>query len=302
MCAAAWLRAAAGPDLAEWRAMCARIAAAKGEVTIAMVGKYVELHDAYLSVVEALHHGGYACGRQVKIRWVDAEALGTANVDAALAGVQGVLVPGGFGARGIEGMVLAAQYARVHGVPYLGICLGMQVAVMEAARSLAGIEGAGSREFTPENPHCVIDLMPDQQGNLPKGGTMRLGAPLPPCARQTCWRAYAARKKFWSGTATAMRCATNTAPRWRRRACCLSGLRRTAALWRPWSTPRTPFVGAIPPGIQKPPQPRAPLFRAFLWPRPPRRAADGQAAASRRALPCGFCPHFVDMRPLCAVP
>ena len=156
--------------------MCARIAAAKGEVTIAMVGKYVELHDAYLSVVEALHHGGYACGRQVKIRWVDAEALGTANVDAALAGVQGVLVPGGFGARGVEGMVLAAQYARVHGVPYLGICLGMQVAVMEAARSLAGIEGAGSREFTPENPHCVIDLMPDQQGNLPKGGTMRLGA------------------------------------------------------------------------------------------------------------------------------
>ena len=176
VCRRLGLRAAAGPDLAEWRAMCARIAAAKGEVTIAMVGKYVELHDAYFSVVEALHHGGYACGRQVKIRWVDAEALGTANVDAALAGVQGVLVPGGFGARGIEGMVLAAQYARVHGVPYLGICLGMQVAVMEAARSLAGIEGAGSREFTPENPHCVIDLMPDQQGNLPKGGTMRLGA------------------------------------------------------------------------------------------------------------------------------
>ena len=87
-----------------------------------------------------------------------------------------MLGPGGIGARGIEGMVLAAQYARVHGVPYLGICLGMQVAVMEAARSLAGIEGAGSREFTPENPHCVIDLMPDQQGNLPKGGTMRLGA------------------------------------------------------------------------------------------------------------------------------
>ena len=164
------------PDLSEWRAMCTRIANLQGHVTIAMVGKYVELHDAYLSVVEALHHGGYACGTGVKIRWVDSEKLSPANIDAELAGVQGILVPGGFGARGIEGMVLAAQYAREHHVPYLGICLGMQIAVIEAARSLAGIEGAGSREFTPENPHCVIDLMPDQQGNLPKGGTMRLGA------------------------------------------------------------------------------------------------------------------------------
>ena len=175
VCRRLGLRAAAGPDLAEWRAMCARIAAAKGEVTIAMVGKYVELHDAYLSVVEALHHGGYACGRQVKIRWVDAEALGTANVDAALAGVQGVLVPGGFGARGVEGMVLAAQYARVHGVPYLGICLGMQIMVMEFARGVLGYKDANSSEFTPDGKHNVIALMADQQGNIPKGGTMRLG-------------------------------------------------------------------------------------------------------------------------------
>ena len=172
--------AAPEPDLTEWRQMCSRINGLSRSVTIAMVGKYVELHDAYLSVVEALRHGGYENSAAVSIRWVDAEQLNEANLSEQLAGVDGILVPGGFGQRGIEGMILAARYAREHSLPYLGICLGMQIAVIEAARNMAGLERANSREFTPENDQCVIDLMPDQTGEIPKGGTMRLGAY--PCA------------------------------------------------------------------------------------------------------------------------
>ncbi|MCI6640779.1 MAG: CTP synthase [Pygmaiobacter massiliensis] len=164
------------PDLFEWQAMCRRISSLHRTATIAMVGKYVELHDAYLSVVEALRHGGYQNDASVNIRWVDSEHLTSENLADKLAGVDGILVPGGFGQRGVEGMILAAGYARQHKLPYLGICLGMQIAVIEAARSLAGLADANSREFAPESPHCVIDLMADQQGNLPKGGTMRLGA------------------------------------------------------------------------------------------------------------------------------
>ena len=172
--------AAPEPDLTEWRQMCTRINELNRSVTIAMVGKYVELHDAYLSVVEALRHGGYENSAAVSIRWVDAEQLSETNLNEQLAGVDGILVPGGFGQRGIEGMILAARYAREHSLPYLGICLGMQIAVIEAARNMAGLPRANSREFTPENDQCVIDLMPDQTGELPKGGTMRLGAY--PCA------------------------------------------------------------------------------------------------------------------------
>ena len=164
------------PDLTEWKELCRRTGQLERTVTIAMVGKYVELHDAYLSVVEALHHGGFENRAAVSIRWVDADQLTEENVAERLAGVDGVLVPGGFGSRGVEGMILAARWARENRVPYLGICLGMQVAVIEAARSLAGLSAANSREFDPEGSECVIDLMPDQQGNLPKGGTMRLGA------------------------------------------------------------------------------------------------------------------------------
>ncbi len=171
------------PDLTEWREMCQRIGALNRSVTIAMVGKYVGLHDAYLSVVEALHHGGFENGAAVSIRWVDAESLTPENIAETLAGVDGILIPGGFGARGVEGMVLAAQYAFERQIPYLGICLGMQVAVIAAARALAGLPHANSREFDPDGDQCVIDLMPDQQGNLPKGGTMRLGAY--PCALTT---------------------------------------------------------------------------------------------------------------------
>ena len=170
------------PDMSEWKDLCGRIATLSRRTTIAIVGKYVELHDAYLSVVEALYHGGYANDAKVQLRWVGSEQLTSENIAEKLAGVTGILVPGGFGERGIEGMVLAAQYARENKIPYFGICLGMQIAVIAAARSLCGMADANSREFTPDNPHCVIDLMPDQQGNLPKGGTMRLGAY--PCTLQ----------------------------------------------------------------------------------------------------------------------
>lgn len=166
---------AAASDLSDWEAMCARIRHTEKTVKIALAGKYTELHDAYLSVAEALRHAGYENGASVEIDWLDASGLTADTVASRLGDCAGILIPGGFGERGIEGMVAAARYAREKGIPYFGICLGMQIAVMECARSLSGIANAGSREFTPSQP-CVIDLMPDQRGNLPKGGTMRLGA------------------------------------------------------------------------------------------------------------------------------
>ncbi|WP_101876640.1 CTP synthase [Lachnoclostridium edouardi] len=164
------------PELSDWTALCGRIHSLKGEVRIGIVGKYVELHDAYLSVVEALNHGGYENGAKIRFMWIDSQSLNENNVDEILGPVQGILVPGGFGSRGVEGMILAAQYARENKKPYLGICLGMQVAVMEYARNMAGMDKATSGEFKPEAKYLAIDLMPDQQGNVPKGGTMRLGA------------------------------------------------------------------------------------------------------------------------------
>ena len=169
------------PDMAHWREMVERIhQAAQRHVTIALVGKYTELHDAYLSVVEALFHAGTACGAQVDIRWVDSSELTADNTAEKLAGCAGILVPGGFGDRGIEGMILASQYAREQGVPYFGICLGMQIAVIEFARHGAGWADAHSAEFSDTTAHPVIDLMPDQVGVTAKGGTMRLGKY--PCA------------------------------------------------------------------------------------------------------------------------
>jgi CTP synthase len=162
-------------DLSEWTAMLDRIEKAVEPVTIALVGKYVQLHDAYLSVAEALAHAGYDNGAHVRIDWVDSEQITDETAAELLGHADGIILPGGFGDRGIEGMIAACKYARENGVPYFGICLGMQIAVIEYARHVAGLTGANSREFTPDNPYCVIDLMPDQQGNLPKGGTMRLG-------------------------------------------------------------------------------------------------------------------------------
>ena len=164
------------PDMREWNEMLARIANCDKTVTIGLVGKYVQLHDAYLSVAEALQHGGYENGATVIIRWIDSEQITKDNVAEMLQDCDGMLVPGGFGNRGIEGKILTCQYARENNIPYLGICLGMQIAVIEFARNVLGYADANSGEFSSESKHTVIDLMPDQHGNIPKGGTMRLGA------------------------------------------------------------------------------------------------------------------------------
>ncbi len=163
------------PDLREWKAMVKREKNAHRKVEIALVGKYTQLHDAYLSVVEALNHAGTANDAIVSIRWLDSEEITPENAAERLTGCGGVLVPGGFGARGIEGMIAAIQYARENGVPFFGICLGMQMAVVEFARHAAGLTGADSAEFHENALHPVIALMPDQVGVTDKGGTMRLG-------------------------------------------------------------------------------------------------------------------------------
>ena len=164
------------PDLTEWATMVHRAKQATRRVQVALVGKYTALHDAYLSVVEALTHGGIENDVKVELRWVDSETLTPENAAEALAGCGGIIVPGGFGDRGIEGMIAAVQYARETGVPFFGICLGMQMAVVEFARHVAGLQDANSGEFAAGGPHSVIDLMPEQRDVTHKGGTMRLGA------------------------------------------------------------------------------------------------------------------------------
>ncbi len=164
-----------GPDLADWIAMVNTAMSLTDSVTIALVGKYVELHDAYLSVAEALTHGGFGNKVKVNIRWVDSEKITPENVGEVLAGVDGVLVPGGFGQRGIEGMIDAIRWARENRVPFLGICLGMQLAIVEYARHVVGYADANSAEFDPQSTHHVIDLMPEQKDVEQLGGTMRLG-------------------------------------------------------------------------------------------------------------------------------
>ena len=177
------------PDLTEWTAMVRRIKAAKRHVRIALVGKYIQLHDAYLSVSESLFHAAAANDAVCDIKWVDSEELTAENINDVLGDCAGILVPGGFGDRGIEGMILAARYAREKDIPYLGICLGMQIAVIEFARNVVGWADANSAEFTSSSLHPVIDLMPEQQGITAKGGTMRLGQY--PCALDKESKAYA---------------------------------------------------------------------------------------------------------------
>jgi CTP synthase len=164
------------PDLSSWEELTARADEAEQPVRIALVGKYVQLEDAYLSVVEALRHSGFMHGARVEIDWVDSEKLDPATAGERLAQADGVLIPGGFGGRGIEGKIAAAQVARERDIPYLGICLGMQIAVCEYARHVADMEGANSTEFDPETPYAVIDLLPEQKEVADMGGTMRLGA------------------------------------------------------------------------------------------------------------------------------
>lgn len=164
------------PDLEDWKSMVDSLKHPDKDVKIAIVGKYTQLHDAYLSVVEALKHGGISCRAKVDMLWVDSEELNEKNLDQVLHEADGILVPGGFGDRGTEGMILAARYARVHKVPYLGICLGMQMAIAEFARYVLGYEDANSIELDPSTTHPVVALMPDQEGVEDIGGTLRLGS------------------------------------------------------------------------------------------------------------------------------
>ncbi|MGZ8604386.1 MAG: CTP synthase [Actinomycetota bacterium] len=170
------LRIDTEPDLSEWQDLVDRIDAASGTVNIAIVGKYVNLRDAYLSVIEALRHGGFHHGVKVELNWVSSDDLEDADVSQAFAGMHGIVVPGGFGWRGVEGKLEAIRYARERGVPYLGLCLGLQCAVIEFARNVCGLEGANSSEFDPATPHPVIDLLPEQKNVTDLGGSMRLGA------------------------------------------------------------------------------------------------------------------------------
>ena len=166
------------PDLSDWSRIVHAMQNPKVKVTIALVGKYTQLHDSYLSVVEALHHGGFANDAEVSIKWVDSEKLEKEpeRIGEKLGEIDGMIIPGGFGSRGTEGMILAAQYARINGIPFLGICLGMQMALVEFARNVVGWKDANSSELDPETFHPVIDLMPEQAGVTQLGGTMRLGA------------------------------------------------------------------------------------------------------------------------------
>ena len=165
-----------GRDLADWREMVRKLKHPTGSVEIAVVGKYVELHDAYMSVKESLAHAGIANSVEVDIRWIHAESLEARDAGDLLSGVDGVVVPGGFGERGWEGKIAAAKWARENSIPYLGLCLGMQVMVTEFARNVCGMNGANTTEIDPETPYPVISLLDEQQGITDKGGTMRLGA------------------------------------------------------------------------------------------------------------------------------
>ena len=176
------------PDLADWKKMVDDLYAATHEVTIALVGKYTQLHDAYISVVEALKHGGIPQHTTVNIRWVDSEQVNADNVADILNGVDGVLVPGGFGDRGIEGMIDAIHYARTNNIPFLGLCLGMQLSIVEYARNVVGYNDAHSVELNPNTTHPVIALMPDQNGVEDIGGTLRLGSY--PCHLDKASKAY----------------------------------------------------------------------------------------------------------------
>ena len=177
------------PDLKDWTAMIDAWKHPEKNVTIALVGKYTQLHDAYISVVEALKHGAVANRAQVHIKWIDSENVNPENVEEQLGDVSGILVPGGFGDRGIDGMICAIRYAREHKVPFLGLCLGMQLSIVEFARDVIGWNDAHSVELDPATTHPVIHLMPDQDGIEDIGGTLRLGSY--PCVLDKNSRAYA---------------------------------------------------------------------------------------------------------------
>jgi CTP synthase len=177
-------------DMTEWTALLNKVRNLSNKTTIALVGKYVELQDAYISVVEALKHAGFAFDADIDIKWINAEEVNEENVQELLSDADGILVPGGFGDRGVEGKILATQFAREQKVPFLGICLGMQLATVEYARNVLGLKGAHSAELDPNTPYPIIDLLPEQKDIEDLGGTLRLG--LQPCKIEEGTKVYAA--------------------------------------------------------------------------------------------------------------
>ena len=254
------------PDMRHWHELVEQIHRATLPVTIALVGKYTELHDAYLSVAESLFHAGTACGAQVDIRWVDSQHLTAENIADALAGCKGILVPGGFGDRGIEGMILAAQYARENRIPYLGICLGMQIAVIEFARHVAGWTDAHSAEFDSATAHPVIDLMPDQVGVTAKGGTMRLGKY--PCVLTAGTRAQAAygQSEIWERHRHRYECSNVFRPALEEAGLRIAGTSPDGRLVEMVELPEHPwYVGCqFHPEFKSRPDRPHPLFRGFV--------------------------------------
>ena len=254
------------PDMRHWHELVEQIHRATRPVTIALVGKYTELHDAYLSVAESLFHAGTACGAQVDIRWVDSQHLTAENIADALAGCKGILVPGGFGDRGIEGMILAAQYARENRIPYLGICLGMQIAVIEFARHVAGWTDAHSAEFDSATAHPVIDLMPDQVGVTAKGGTMRLGKY--PCLLTAGTRAQAAygQSEIWERHRHRYECSNVFRPALEEAGLRIAGTSPDGRLVEMVELPEHPwYVGCqFHPEFKSRPDRPHPLFRGFV--------------------------------------
>ena len=252
-------------DLSDWRRMLERAEACEDTVRIALVGKYVQLHDAYLSVAEALTHAGFENGVRTEVEWVDCEVLGEENAARILEGVDGVLVPGGFGGRGIAGKIAAARYARERGIPYLGICLGMQIAAIEFARNVLGIADADSSEFSPEGARSVIDLMPDQQG-VRLGGTMRLGAY--PCKVKKGTKLYAAYKKPLIGERHRHRFEFNNDYRaaFEAAGMVFSGTSPDGTLVEAMELPAHPFYVGVQfhPEFKSRPNAAHPLFRAFV--------------------------------------
>ena len=272
---------APAPDLTEWRAMVERIRGTRSHcVEIGLVGKYVGLHDAYLSVAEALHHAGYYHNVHVNIHWIDSEEIKPDNVEEMLDGLDGILVPGGFGSRGIEGMILAAKYAREKNVPYFGICLGMQIEVIEFARNVAGIADGNSGEFDEQCKNKVIDFMPGQSEDVDKGGTLRLGAY--PCEIQpgtTMERCYGTLK---ISERHRHRYEFNNAYREKLQACgmTLSGISPDGKLVETIELTDRPFFVGVQyhPEFKSRPNKPQPLFKGFIG------AAAERAAGSDRMI------------------
>ena len=254
------------PDLAEWSALADRVDALSGSVRIAIVGKYVQLQDAYLSVIEALRHGGIHHGVEVEVDFVDADGIDPQEAERHLERADGILIPGGFGVRGIEGKIQAARYARERGVPFLGICLGMQVATIEFARHVVGLAGANSSEFDPETPYPVVDLLPEQKDVQGLGGTMRLGAE--PVVVREGTRAFEAygqelvyeRHRHRYEVSNALR------PRLEERGFVVSGIYASKNLVEVIELPDHPFYVAsqFHPEFKSRPTRPAPLFRDFI--------------------------------------